>query len=140
MTTKYAVNISEWSQCTGSDESKYLSCADKWISEDSKINCDLVYRDEQNQPMNPSKQFQLGAMYYSSRLPIVEQRLIQAGVRLANVINQIAEANSNDPSFDDYTETNRFLLLFLMVLVPCFCMSISCVIIPSIRKRNRSKV
>ncbi|CAF1108575.1 unnamed protein product [Adineta ricciae] len=91
MKTQYAQNISDWTNCSSSDESRYLACATLWIAEDAKLNCDLVYRDENNQPMSVSKEFELGQTYYNTRMPIVEQRLIQGGVRLGAVINKIVQ-------------------------------------------------
>ena len=91
MRTEYAQNISDWISCPSSDESRFLACATKWISEDAQLNCAIVYRDESNQPMNASKEFNLGQTYFNTRMVIVEQRLIQGGVRLAAVINKIVQ-------------------------------------------------
>lgn len=92
MRTQYAANISDWTACPSSDESKFLACASKWIAEDAKYNCDFVYRDENNQPISASSAFDLNEKYYSTRMIILEQRLIQAGVRLATVINKIVQS------------------------------------------------
>lgn len=89
--TRYAQNISDWTQCRSSDESRYLACSTSWIQEDAKLNCEIVYRDENDQPMSPSKQFNLGQTYYNTRIDTLEQRLIQAGVRLGAVINKIVQ-------------------------------------------------
>ncbi len=89
--TTYVRNISDWTQCYGSDESRYLACSTSWIQEDAKLNCELVYRDENDQPLSPSKSFNLGQTYYNTRMDALEQRLLQAGVRLAAVINRIVQ-------------------------------------------------
>jgi hypothetical protein len=89
--TTYARNVSDWTQCQSSDESRYLACSASWIQEDAKLNCELVYRDEDDQPLSPSKSFNLGRTYYNTRIDALEQRLLQAGVRLAAVINKIVQ-------------------------------------------------
>ncbi|CAF0878055.1 unnamed protein product [Adineta steineri] len=91
MHTIYVRNISQWSKCPSTDESKYLACSTAWINEGVALNCAFVYRDEQDQPFSISQQFQLGQTYYNTRIGIVEERLLQSGVRLAAVINKIVE-------------------------------------------------
>jgi len=95
MKTRYAQNISDWTKCPSSDESRYLACSTQWILEDAKINCDIVYRDENNQPMSVSKEFDLGQTYYNTRMVILEQRLIQGGLRLGTVINKIVQSTGH---------------------------------------------
>jgi hypothetical protein len=95
MKTHYAKNISDWTNCSSSDETRFLACSTLWIMEDAKLNCDLVYRDENNQPMSVSKQFDLGQTYYNTRMVILEQRLIQGGLRLGTVINKIVQSTTD---------------------------------------------
>jgi hypothetical protein len=95
MKTHYAQNISDWTNCSSSDETRFLACSTLWIMEDAKLNCDLVYRDENNQPMSVSKQFDLGQTYYNTRMVILEQRLIQGGLRLGTVINKIVQSTTD---------------------------------------------
>ncbi len=89
--TAYANNITQWSTCSSSDESQYLACSTAWINENMDLNCDYVYRDEDNKPMNTSEEYPLGVNYYNSRIVLLEQRLLQGGVRLGIVINRIVE-------------------------------------------------
>lgn len=107
MRTQYAQNISDWTSCSDPDESRFLACATKWISEDAKYNCDVVYRDENNQPMKASQQFELSDKYYNTRMVLVEQRLIQGGVRLATVINKIVQS-AQQPVLQRKRRTMRF--------------------------------
>ncbi len=94
--TTYAQNVSDWTQCQSSDESRYLACSTSWIQEDAKLNCELVYRDENDQPLSPSKSFNLGRTYYNTRIDALEQRLLQAGVRLGAVINKIVQLSAKE--------------------------------------------
>jgi hypothetical protein len=96
MKNHYAQNISDWTNCSSSDESRFLGCSILWIQEDAKIDCDAVYRDENNQQITKDTGFDLGQTYYNTRIVIVEQRLIQAGLRLATVINKLVQSKTND--------------------------------------------
>ncbi|CAF4064355.1 unnamed protein product, partial [Rotaria magnacalcarata] len=99
-----------------------------WIVEDAQFNCDIVYRDENNQPMSVSKEFNLGQTYYNTRMVILEQRLIQGGLRLGTVINKIVQSTNNDNKTDTFCcETIMFLavilglsIVILSLLVHCF--------------------
>ena len=139
--TKYAQNVSDWIECSDSDESKYLACSTKWIAEDSQLNCDLVYRDENNQPMTPSKIFELGLIYYSTRLPILEQRLIQAGLRLGAVINQIVKTSNKFDEWNFLFIDNTFLLIIIMaqsIFIVCLLVIGLLVIRSRVRHSERS--
>ncbi|CAF0743709.1 unnamed protein product [Adineta steineri] len=118
MKTHYAQNISDWTNCSTSDESRYLACSELWIVEDAKLNCDLVYRDENNQPMSVSKEFTLGQTYYNTRMIIVEQRLIQGGVRLAAVINKITGSTT------DIDKSNKTCFASMSIVMILFVHSI----------------
>ncbi|CAF1919537.1 unnamed protein product [Rotaria magnacalcarata] len=128
MKTRYAQNISDWTHCPSTDESRFLACSTSWIVEDAQFNCDIVYRDENNQPMSVSKEFNLGQTYYNTRMVILEQRLIQGGLRLGTVINKIVQSTNNDNKTDTFCcETIMFLavilglsIVILSLLVHCF--------------------
>jgi hypothetical protein len=88
--------ISDWTSCSSSGESRFLACSKVWIQEDAKLNCEAVYIDESGRRITPETGFNLGETYYTTRMDIIEQRLIQAGVRLATVINKIVQSTTND--------------------------------------------
>jgi hypothetical protein len=46
--------------------------------------------------MNKSQQFHLGQIYYNRTIGILEQWLIQGGIRLGTVINKIVELQKRD--------------------------------------------
>lgn len=101
MNGQYAQNISDWTQCSNADDSRYLACSSIWIQEDAEHCCKSVYRDENDQQLTPATGFNISETYYSTRMDIVELRLIQAGVRLAAVINKIVEINYAEKEPDD---------------------------------------
>jgi hypothetical protein len=110
--TRYAQNVSDWGQCRASDESRFLACSTSWISENGEINCELVYRDENDQPMSASKRFNLGQTYYNTRMDTLEQRLLQAGVRLGTVINRIVQLTTKDKKTGEtYFETMLLMIV-----------------------------
>ncbi len=119
MNNRYARNLSDWTQCSSSDESRYLACSTLWIEEDAKFNCKLVYRDEDDQPLSPSTRFNLGRTYYNTRMDTLELRLIQAGVRLGAVINKIVQSTNNEEKKPEKTYSSTMLLL--MILEDAFC-------------------
>lgn len=78
ITTTWSNDISTWANCTSAEE----VCPDPWASESIKCSCNYAYR-------NATPGSTLGDEYFLSRLPIVEMRLAQGGVRLAATLNQI---------------------------------------------------
>ncbi|KAH7292777.1 hypothetical protein KP509_29G084900 [Ceratopteris richardii] len=70
--------IAEWESCPGID----LACPDIYAAESIKDACKWAYR-------NATPGTYLADDYFLSRLPIVEMRLAQGGVRLAAILNRI---------------------------------------------------
>lgn len=90
MDSRYAQNVSDWTQCSSPNDSRYLACSSVWLQEDADLSCRIVYRDEYGEPISSATTFSITETYYITRMDTVELRLIQAGVRLAAVINEIA--------------------------------------------------
>ncbi|KAK1378854.1 hypothetical protein POM88_025598 [Heracleum sosnowskyi] len=67
-----------WSNCTAD----HVVCPDPYASESIELACKFAYR-------NATPGTTLGDEYFLSRLPVVEKRLAQAGVRLAATLNRI---------------------------------------------------
>ncbi|UJR20687.1 hypothetical protein I4U23_023809 [Adineta vaga] len=67
----------------------------EWTDESSKIVCDRIYLDENNDTMNTSLTIRLSDRYYQRNIGIVEQRLMQAGRRLGTLFNLLAPNRSN---------------------------------------------
>nr|XP_043610324.1 endonuclease 4-like isoform X2 [Erigeron canadensis] len=81
-----------WTNCSSGEE----VCPDPWASESIKCSCNYAYR-------NATPGSTLGDDYFLSRLPIVEMRLAQGGVRLAATLNRI---------FDPYSLISQELAYF----------------------------
>lgn len=115
MKTVYARNISDWTNCSSSDESRYLACSTLWIQEGAQLDCAVVYLDENDQKITPQTGFELGQTYYNTRMVTVEVRLIQAGVRLAAVLNKIVQSLGKEDQPDETCSTTVLLLSVLIV-------------------------
>jgi len=98
---RYARNISDWTHCTSLDDSRYLACSSMWLQEDAELGCKVVYRDDNDQQITPVTGFNISETYYNTRMDVVEQRLIQAGVRLAAVINTIVQTKDTEEEPDE---------------------------------------
>lgn len=66
-----------------------------WISESIYYVCKQVYFDDNNVQINRTVNFTLGENYFNQNWPVVDQRLAQAGRRLAALINNLAEKRSS---------------------------------------------
>ncbi|KAG6470649.1 hypothetical protein ZIOFF_071726 [Zingiber officinale] len=71
-------DVRQWKTC----REKSVTCADKYASESTSLACDYAYQDVEQDST-------LGDDYFFSRLPVVEQRLAQGGVRLAAILNKL---------------------------------------------------
>lgn len=118
MTGRYAQNISDWTNCASSDDSRYLACSSKWIQEDAELSCTMVYRDENGTQLTATTGFNITETYYITRMEIVELRLIQAGVRLAAVINKI-----NEPSASQSSTLQRLSFPLIAFILMCIVLS-----------------
>ncbi|XP_059623277.1 endonuclease 4 [Cornus florida] len=78
ITDSWFNEISSWKSCT----SDRTVCPDPYASESVHLACKFAYR-------NATTGSTLGDDYFLSRLPVVEKRLAQAGVRLAALLNRI---------------------------------------------------
>lgn len=92
ITDTWSNDISSWVNCTSGEQ----VCPDPWASESIKCSCNYAYR-------NATPGSTLGDDYFLSRLPIVEMRLAQGGVRLAATLNRI---------FDPYPSISEKLAYF----------------------------
>lgn len=62
----------------------------QWINESLTYVCGRLYFDETDNKMDSSTNFKLSNIYLNRNIVIVEQRLAQAGHRLAVLLNQLA--------------------------------------------------
>ncbi|KAI9077405.1 hypothetical protein K1719_040608 [Acacia pycnantha] len=78
ITEEWSDQVGDWETCDGSK----TTCPNIYASEGIKAACEWAYKDV-------SENSVLGDDYFSSRLPTVNLRLAQAGVRLAATLNRI---------------------------------------------------
>ncbi|GMY18374.1 endonuclease 2 [Fagus crenata] len=76
ITTDWADQVKTWENCSYTD----TTCANVYASESIEAACEWAYKDV-------SEGSTLEDDYFLSRLPIVNKRLAQAGVRLAAILN-----------------------------------------------------
>ncbi|WJX52212.1 hypothetical protein P8452_38348 [Trifolium repens] len=74
-------DASSWEHCAHN----YTACPDRYASESISLACKFAYK-------NATPGSTLEDEYFLSRLPIVERRLAQGGVRLAAILNRIFTA------------------------------------------------
>uniref|UniRef100_A0A7N0TRU1 Aspergillus nuclease S1 n=1 Tax=Kalanchoe fedtschenkoi TaxID=63787 RepID=A0A7N0TRU1_KALFE len=77
-------DVPSWGNCTLAE----LACPDPYASESINLACKFAYK-------NATPGTTLGDEYFLSRLPIVEKRLAQGGVRLAATLNRIFTPKSS---------------------------------------------
>lgn len=78
ITDEWSDEVGQWKACGGDS----MTCADKYASESIRLACDYGYKDvEEDSTLEDD--------YFLSRLPVVEKRIAQGGVRLAALLNRI---------------------------------------------------
>ncbi|XP_004504986.1 endonuclease 4-like isoform X2 [Cicer arietinum] len=82
ITDIWSNDISFWEHCAHN----YTACPDRYASESISLACKFAYK-------NATPGSTLEDEYFLSRLPIVEKRLAQGGVRLAAILNRIFTSN-----------------------------------------------
>jgi len=87
-----------------------------WIKESVDFVCQQVYLDDDNIRLNVSKNFTLGENYFNRNYPVVDQRLVQAGRRLASRLNQLAQHQS---TFKLSPHIQALILFCVLELIVC---------------------
>ena len=103
LANQYNESIARWRTCSAASAytHNYGACSDDWSQETARLACSTAYttpdgtRLDLSTRLAPLGTAANGERYYQSAIPVIEQRLIQAGVRLANVINNIAAHNTD---------------------------------------------
>ena len=133
--TTYANNITNWAKCPSEDEAEYLACSTAWINENMDLNCAYVYRDENNNPMNGSDVYHLCDIYFNRSIVFLEQRLLQAGVRLGAVINKIVQLQKHHHKKDD--QTSDGVLFFIIIILLESILLLFVITYNTVRRRPR---
>ena len=95
--TTYKTEAEAWTKCSSGDDTnsrlqQYVPCSGEWVQESSTLCCQTVYVDEAGENMVPGTNYTLGDAYYLKNIDLLEMRIVQAGVRMAYVINTVARA------------------------------------------------
>ncbi|KMZ75437.1 hypothetical protein ZOSMA_114G00340 [Zostera marina] len=78
ITNAWSDQVPGWESCNGST----ATCVDGYASESINLACNYAYKDvDQGATLEDD--------YFLSRLPIIERRIAQGGVRLAALLNRI---------------------------------------------------
>ena len=105
MNGPYAKNQTQWTSCAPAPHAKavggspahglaaYVPCSGVWVRESAELACG-AYLDDDLVVMNKSSavMYNLTVVYYTRHMPLIEQRIIQAGVRLAFLLNTVTTA------------------------------------------------
>jgi hypothetical protein len=83
----WSSQAAQWRQC--SSPSQDNACSSDWASESIGLACTNAYVEADGK-RHVATGFRLSDPYYTRNLPIVEQQLARAGIRLANVLDLIA--------------------------------------------------
>ncbi|URE46905.1 hypothetical protein MUK42_25187 [Musa troglodytarum] len=78
ITGEWSDQVVKWEKCSNNK----VACPDVYASESIEAACDWAYKDVKNNT-------QLEDRYFLSRLPVVNLRLAEGGVRLAATLNRI---------------------------------------------------
>jgi hypothetical protein len=81
---KWVGKTKSWGACANHG----ISCPDVYAAESISLACKYAYR-------NATPGSRLADEYFLSRLPIVERRLAQGGVRLAFILNRLFAQTSD---------------------------------------------
>jgi len=81
--------VPAWRRCSdGAAFASFASCPDEWADESAHLACDYAYVEADGKtPI--SNNFDLGRDYYDRNIEVVQIQLAKAGVRMANVLNNL---------------------------------------------------
>jgi len=77
---KYYNELNSWTLCSQGD----IICTNEWATESIKDACQYAYANIENGASITDN-------YYKTRYPVIELRLLQGGVRLAAILNDILQ-------------------------------------------------
>jgi hypothetical protein len=89
--TAYNASIAQWRLCPAdsTEAANFNACSDHWGAETAALACSAAYTLPDGRRLAGSSVV-LDLDYYLWSLPVAETRLMQAGVRMAHVLNLIA--------------------------------------------------
>jgi len=109
-----------WLTCPSapmSNITQYSACADWWAIESSLLSCNDSYYYANNTRITTP--FAINASYYDNQKEIVDIRLIQAGIRLGHVLNNVVVV----PTSDEYTLISIVVAVVIVVFLLGLCLA-----------------
>lgn len=88
----YSSSAQKWASCAGGDGNNY-ACPQEWANESAGLACKYAYTDASGNHITDGEDLQDD--YYNFAVPIVDQQLARAGVRLAATLQRVFASNSN---------------------------------------------
>ena len=88
-----------------------------WIEESVKYVCQQVYLDDNGNRLNVASTFHLGEAYFNRNWPVVDQRLAQAGRRLAALLDRLAEGRPATKLPQDVQALIVMLCIALVIII-----------------------
>ena len=89
LSTSYKDEVPLWTQCNTTNPGPF-PCSAEWVQESSTYCCSTAYLDDDMRPMYNGPTYPLSLRYYDRNIDLLEKRILQAGVRMAFVLNSIA--------------------------------------------------
>lgn len=86
----YTNNVKQWLTCNSDSQ---LICSSDWADESSKLACSNAYVMSDG-ATHIKNNYVLDDKWYYRNLPIVEQQIAKAGVRLAALLNTVFQSTT----------------------------------------------
>ena len=137
LNTSWVVQRFQWLSCGRS-----MECSDYWVQESAALACATAYRHPNGTLIDWQAPFNLSEGYYLTNLPVVELRLLQAGVRIAYFLNQLGNPDPPPPTHDviqarrEKEEDTKGMVAFL--IVPILLALVGIVVVMLYRGKKRA--
>lgn len=82
-------DAARWAGCNPAALPASHRCTTAWANEGARLTCTVGETNTDGQHIEIG--FALGEQYYDTALPVIERRIAQGGVRLANLLNRVFE-------------------------------------------------
>jgi len=85
MNGEWKQNVTAWKSCK--NPGPHGACSKDWADESILLACEYAYRDETGAKIQQNAS--LRTAYFTHVVDVIEAQIVKAGVRMANVINQL---------------------------------------------------
>ena len=134
-------SIAQWRQCgaASTEADNFNACSDQWGAETAALACSSAYTLPDGRRLAAGSGMVLDLDYYLWALPVVETRLMQAGVRMGHVLNLIAAGWTPPPpppEAADEEEQNTGTIVALVLAVVLLGAAL-CAVVYLYRRKER---